>query len=203
MTPELALQSDTTARRPMGEGHLTEEQFGELIAASARKRPLKLRPLKLIYAPASNAPPRSPACVSASRCFARPALPMPTASFAVCRESSSRPAVFCSSRCSNPHTGSLPRPSSWLRFCPCRHCTGTQFSQRKPLRRAHPAPPSELSPTRPCSTTSTARNPPPFQLPCRRSQTPPAALLPPLPALRHSTRLQTKGKTNHDRRIRS
>ncbi len=36
MTPELALQSDTTARRPMGEGHLTEEQFGELIAASAR-----------------------------------------------------------------------------------------------------------------------------------------------------------------------
>ncbi len=36
MTPELALQSDTTARRPMGEGHLTEEQFGELIAASVR-----------------------------------------------------------------------------------------------------------------------------------------------------------------------
>lgn len=36
MTPNLALQSDTTARRPMGDGHLTEEQFGELIAASAK-----------------------------------------------------------------------------------------------------------------------------------------------------------------------
>lgn len=36
MTPNLALQPDTTARRPMGEGHLTEEQFGELIAASAK-----------------------------------------------------------------------------------------------------------------------------------------------------------------------
>jgi hypothetical protein len=36
MTPELALQPDNNARRPMGEGHLTEEQFGELIAASAK-----------------------------------------------------------------------------------------------------------------------------------------------------------------------
>lgn len=36
MTPELRLQPDTTARRPMGEGHLTEEQFGELLSASAR-----------------------------------------------------------------------------------------------------------------------------------------------------------------------
>ena len=36
MTPELTLQPDNNARRPMGEGHLTEEQFGELIAASAK-----------------------------------------------------------------------------------------------------------------------------------------------------------------------
>jgi anti-sigma factor RsiW len=36
MTPELAQQPDTTTRRPIGEGHLTEEQFGELIAASAK-----------------------------------------------------------------------------------------------------------------------------------------------------------------------
>jgi hypothetical protein len=36
MTPELALQPDTTARRPIGEGHLTEVQFGELIAAPAK-----------------------------------------------------------------------------------------------------------------------------------------------------------------------
>ena len=33
MTPELTLQPDNNARRPMGEGHLTEEQFGELIGA--------------------------------------------------------------------------------------------------------------------------------------------------------------------------
>lgn len=36
MTPELTLQPDNNARHPMGEGHLTEEQFGELIAASAK-----------------------------------------------------------------------------------------------------------------------------------------------------------------------
>jgi hypothetical protein len=36
MTPELTLQPDNNTRRPMGEGHLTEEQFGELIAASAK-----------------------------------------------------------------------------------------------------------------------------------------------------------------------
>ena len=36
MTPELTLQPDNNARRPMGEGHLTEEQFGELIAGSAK-----------------------------------------------------------------------------------------------------------------------------------------------------------------------
>jgi hypothetical protein len=36
MTPKLALLPDTAARRPIGDGHLTEEQFGELIAASAK-----------------------------------------------------------------------------------------------------------------------------------------------------------------------
>ena len=35
MTPELALQPDNTGRTPLGAGHLTEEQFGELIAAPA------------------------------------------------------------------------------------------------------------------------------------------------------------------------
>jgi hypothetical protein len=37
MTPELRLQPDNTARRPIGEGHLTEEQFGELLSTSARE----------------------------------------------------------------------------------------------------------------------------------------------------------------------
>jgi anti-sigma factor RsiW len=36
MTPNLVLQPDAAARCPMGEGHLTEEQFGELIAAFAK-----------------------------------------------------------------------------------------------------------------------------------------------------------------------
>jgi hypothetical protein len=42
MTPELTLQPDNNARRPMGEGHLTEEQFGELIAGSAKAECLSL-----------------------------------------------------------------------------------------------------------------------------------------------------------------
>lgn len=43
MTPELVLQPDNTGRTPLGAGHLTEEQFGELIAASANA-PVEISP---------------------------------------------------------------------------------------------------------------------------------------------------------------
>ena len=82
MTPELVPQ----AQRADGEGHLTGEQFGELLARFTEgvgpEPTLRPRP---IYRGARRAPRSWPACGRRSLCSARRATPMPNRNCAAYR----------------------------------------------------------------------------------------------------------------------